>query len=68
MFASTDEEYYSQLKGMTIIDTKMMNLGDFYGKLVPTLTLQDLFGNKYQVFVFCDAEENGPGHLSMYEF
>ena len=63
MFARSMDDYYSQLKGMQIIHTFMLDLGEFYSDKFPCLVLQDIAGNIYHMIVSRDPEQNGPGFL-----
>jgi hypothetical protein len=63
MFALTEDEYYSQLRGMNIVDTYMLDLGEYYSAPFPCLVVEDLEGNRYEILVSRDREQNGPGIL-----
>ena len=60
----TDEQYYSMLRGMKIIDTYMVDIdGD---GLFPCLVIENLMGDRFEMMVCQDPEQNGPGFLAWY--
>lgn len=63
MVSVTEEEYYSLLRGMKIIDTYMVDAGDCYDQPFPCLVLENLIGDRFRMLVCRDPEQNGPGFL-----
>lgn len=60
----SDEEYYSLLRGMKIVDTFMVQIDD---NIFPCLVIESLMGNRFHMIVSRDPEQNGPGFLYWYE-
>lgn len=52
---------YTFLVGMTIVDAYMIDFGEYCNDLFPCLLVQDKEGNKYELLVSRDSEQNGPG-------
>lgn len=62
MSINVDPEYYEMFRGLTVVDTKIIEIFD---TKFPVLVMQDERGNNYEVYVSRDVEHNGPGFLSI---